>query len=335
MRTLFIGGTGTISLEITRLLSSMGEELYLLNRGNNAELVPKNVKTIKADINDEESVKKILSGMTFDVVVDFIAFVKPQLERDYRLFKDITKQFIFISTASAYQKPPVSFPITESTPVANPFWKYSRDKIECENYLMDLFRSSGFPVTIVRPSHTYGDQSNVLGGWNVFSRIQRELEVIIPGDGTTLWTLTHSRDFAKAFAGLLGNPHAIGDTFHITSDEALTWNQIYQIHADALGVPLRPFHIATDFLSALSKDDYEGSYKGDKSNNGVFDNSKIKRVVPGFVATTRFDKGVLPIAEYFLANKELQKPDNAFDKWCDAVIAAQREVLEKLRKLQG
>ncbi|MDR1689417.1 MAG: SDR family oxidoreductase [Clostridiales bacterium] len=327
MKVLFIGGTGTISTEITKLMAERGNDVYLLNRGSKNHTVPENVKILKADIYNEEESKKVIGDNSFDVVADFIAFHKSALERDYRLFNGKTRQFIFISSASAYQKPPVSFPITESTPLANPYWEYSRNKIECEEYLVKKYREDGFPITIVRPSHTYNDYSTVIGGFEVLSRMLRGKKVIIPGDGATLWTLTNSRDFAKAFAGLCGNVHAIGDAFHITGDEVLTWNQIYQIYADALSVKLNAVHISTDFLCDCATEDLRGSLTGDKSNNAVFDNSKIKKLVPDFCATTRFDQGVLPCVKYFMENKKLQDGDEKYDRWCDAVIAAQEAAL--------
>jgi len=218
MKILLIGGTGTISMAITKMLSQTDHELTLLNRGSQNDLIPENVEIIKGDINNEEEIAKLLAGRTFDVVADFIAFGLENVERDYRLFKEITKQYIFISSASAYQKPPVDPVITESTPLANPYWEYSRNKIKCEEWLMDRFREDGFPVTIVRPSHTYNDESVPVGvhghyefgSWQVLKRMIEGKPVIIQGDGSSLWTLTHNSDFAKGFIGLLGNPHAIG-----------------------------------------------------------------------------------------------------------------------------
>lgn len=330
MKILFIGGTGTISTSITGLLADRGEDLYLLNRGNSNNRVPEGVKVIKADIHDEDAAGKAIGNQDFDVVADFIAFERKHLERDYRLFKGRTKQFVFISSASAYQKPPVSFPITESTPLANPYLEYSRNKIDCEDYLMKIYREEGFPITIVRPSHTYDERRSVIGGWAPVSRIFRQKTVIIPGDGSTLWTLTHSADFAKAFAGLLGNPHAIGDSFHITSDEVLTWNQIYRIYADTLGVPLNAVHVSSDFIGGCSLDNMRGNLLGDKANNAVFDNSKIKKLVPDFQATIRFDQGIKPCIEYFLQNKSLQAGDELYDEWCDMVVSTQQAALEKV-----
>jgi len=333
MKVLLIGGTGTISTEITRLLAKRGHNVYILNRGGKNHRVPDTVKTIITDINNETEAGNAIGNNTFDVVADFIAFEKSQLERDYRLFRNRTKQFIFISTASAYQKPPAGFPITESTPLSNPYWQYSRNKTECEDYLTGLFRNDGFPITIVRPSHTYNEESQVLGGWHILSRIFRQKRVIIPGDGATLWTLTHSKDFALGFVGLTGNPRAMGNAFHITSDEALTWNQIYQTYADALNVPLKAVHISSDFICDAyytDKRDMRGNLTGDKSNNGVFDNSKIKAAVPGFKAVIPFHQGVLGGVDYFLNNKDLQEGDAVYDEWCDTVIEAQDTALNKV-----
>lgn len=326
MKALFIGGTGTISSAITDLLAKNGTELYLLNRGNRTERVPENVKIITADINDENAVKELISDMTFDVVADFIAFVPSQLERDYRLFAKKTKQFIFISSASAYQKPLSDFYITESTPLANPYWEYSRNKIVCENYLMQMYRENNFPVTIVRPSHTYDERSIPLGvhgdkgSWQVAKRIIEGKPVIIHGDGTSLWTMTHNTDFAKAFAGLMGNIHAIGESVHITSDESLTWNQIYKCIADVLGKELKPVYISSAALDKYSKYDFNGSLLGDKANSVVFNNSKIKRLVPEFTASMRFDTGVRLTIENVLANPELQIEDPEFEAWCDEMV---------------
>ncbi|MCI3921588.1 SDR family oxidoreductase [Paenibacillus sp. TRM 82003] len=328
MKALFIGGTGTISSAITRQLAEQGCELYLLNRGNRNESLPANVKTLQADINDEAQVAALIQDVSFDVVADFIAFHPAQLERDFRLFQGKTKQFVFISSASAYQKPLSDYRITESTPLANPYWEYSRNKIACEEYLTKQYRENGFPITIVRPSHTYDERSIPLGvhgrngSWQVARRMLEGKPVIIHGDGTSLWTMTHNSDFAKGFIGLMGNLHAIGESVHITSDESLTWNQIYQAIADALGVPLRSVHVPSAFLAACSEQDFTGGLIGDKANSVVFDNSKLKRLVPGFVATTRFDQGIKRTVEYVLSHPEYQKTDEEFDAWCDRVIEA-------------
>ncbi len=328
MKALFIGGTGTISSAITRKLAAEGCELYLLNRGNRNGDLPDGVRVIQADIRDEAEVVKLLGNHTFDVVADFIAFEPAQLERDYRLFRDKTKQFIFISSASAYQTPLSDYRITEGTPLSNPYWEYSRNKISCEDYLMKQYREQGFPVTIVRPSHTYDERSIPLGvhgskgSWQVAKRMLENKPVIIHGDGTSLWTLTHNRDFAKGFIGLMGNIHAIGESVHITSDESVTWNQIYEVIADALGVELKAVHVASDFLAACSQDDLRGSLLGDKANTVVFDNAKLKRLVPEFTATTRVDQGIKETIRYILDHPEHQVEDPDFDSWCDKVIDA-------------
>ena len=335
MKALFIGGTGTISMAITKQLAENPDwELYLLNRGSRNDNVPANVKLLTVDINDEAAVLEILGDLQFDTVCDFIGFVPAQLERDYRLFKDRTKQFMYISSASAYQKPLGDYRITESTPLANPYWEYSRNKIACEEYLMKMYRENGFPITIIRPSHTYDERSIPMGAhgnngsWQVAKRMLEGKPVIVHGDGTSIWTMTHNSDFAKGFIGLMGNIHAIGEAYHITTDEGLTWNQIYKIVADALGVEFKPYYVPSDFLQAVSNYDFEGGLIGDKANTVVFDNSKLKRAVPGFCATVRMDQGIKKTVEYVLAHEEYQVPDEEFDAWCDRVIAA----LEKAKK---
>lgn len=335
MKVLFIGGTGTISTAISKQLIEDEVDLYILNRGNkNHILGSKGVKYIVADINDEVTVAELIKDLEFDVVADFIAFHKSNLERDYRLFKDKTKQFIFISSASAYQKPLSHYEINEATPLANPYWEYSRNKIDCEDYLLSLYRDHGFPVTIVRPSHTYSDQSIPLGvhgkngSWQVAKRLLEGKPVIIHGDGSSLWTMTHNTDFAKGFIGLLGNIHAIGEAVQIMSDESLTWNQIYKSIADALGVPLNAYYVPSDFLAATSDYDFYGGLLGDKANSVVFDNTKLKRLVPGFVATRRFDTGIKETINNVLNTPELQYDDPEFDDYCDRVI----EALEQAKK---
>ena len=338
MKVLFIGGTGTISMAISRLLLSQGHTLYLLNRGSRNTGLSGDLIEFKADINDEAAVAALISDLKFDVVADFIAFVPEQLERDYRLFREKTKQFIYISSASAYQKPLSDYRINEGTPLANPYWEYSRNKIAGEEYLMKLYREEGFPVTIVRPSHTYDERSIPLGAHGEkgsFSVIKRMLEgkpVIIHGDGTSLWTITHNSDFAKGFVGLMGNIHAIGEAVQITSDESVTWNQIYQIIADALHVKLNAVHVASEFLDACSDYDFAGSLLGDKANTVVFDNSKLKRLIPGFTATVRADQGIRSTIEYVLSHPECQVEDPEFDDWCDRVIEALEEAKRKIRR---
>jgi nucleoside-diphosphate-sugar epimerase len=335
MKILFIGGTGTISSAITKqILENTDHQLYLINRGNRSDMLSDSANLIQADINHEEEVAAKIKDMHFDVVADFIAFVPSQLERDYRLFQGKTKQFIFISSASAYQKPLSDYRITEGTPLSNPYWEYSRNKIACEDFLMKMYRENGFPVTIVRPSHTYDERSVPLGvqgdngSWQVIKRILDGKPVIIHGDGTSLWTMTHNSDFAKGFIGLIGNLHAIGAAVQITSDESLTWNQIYKTIADNLGVELKPYYVPSDFLDDVGKYDFKGGLIGDKSCSVVFDNSKLKRLVPSFVATTRFDEGIARTLQYVLAHEDCQQPDEEFDLWCDRII----DVLEDAKK---
>ena len=327
MKALFIGGTGTISMAISKLLLEKGLELYLINRGNrNNDERLKGAHFITVDINDEAAAAEKLAGMTFDVACDFIGFVPQQLERDYRLLKGKVRQFMYISSASAYQKPCGNYVISEKTPLANPYWEYSRNKIACEDYLMKLYREEQFPVTIIRPSHTYDERSVPLGvhgdkgSWQVVKRIKEGKPVIIHGDGTSLWTITHNSDFAKGFVGLMGNIHAIGEAVQIMSDESVTWNQIYQCIATALGVKLKAVHVSSEYLAAHSDYDFTGSLIGDKANSVVFDCSKLKSLVPDFVATKRADQGIRETIEYVLAHPECQTVDPDFDKWCDEII---------------
>ncbi|MCI8928871.1 MAG: SDR family oxidoreductase [Lachnospiraceae bacterium] len=338
MKILFIGGTGTISMAVSKLLLSQGHTLYLLNRGNRNLSLSGDLVELKADVNDESRVKELIKELHFDAVADFIAFEPPQLERDYRLFKGKTDQFIFISSASAYQKPLADYRINEGTPLANPYLEYSRNKIACEDYLMKLYREEGFPVTIIRPSHTYDERSVPMGAHGKngsYAIVKRMLEgkpVLIHGDGTSLWTLTHNSDFAVAMAGLIGNIHAIGEAVQITSDESLTWNQIYQIVANALGVKLNAVHASTEFLDACGEYDFRGSLLGDKSNTMVFDNSKLKRLVPGFTARVRADQGIRDTVSYVLSHPECQVEDSDFDAWCDRVVEALDRAVEMVRK---
>ena len=334
MKILLIGGTGTISSAITRQLAETEHEVYLLNRGNRNEQVPQNVHILQADTNNEAEMEAKLRGKSFDCVCQFIGFVREQVERDYRLFKDRTKQYIYISSASAYHKPVREYRISEATTLANPYWEYSRNKIACEEFLLKMYREKGFPITIVRPSHTYCERSVPLGvhgnygSWQVLKRMLEGKPVIIHGDGTSLWTITSNEDFAKGFIGLIGNPHAIGEAFQITSDESVTWNQIYQMIADALGVECKPYYVASDLLAALGDYDFTGGLIGDKANSVVFDNTKLKRAVPGFVATIGAQQGIYKAVTYMLEHPEVQVEDSEFDAWCDKVISS----LERLKE---
>ena len=337
MKILFIGGTGTISGAISKLLISQGHDLYLLNRGLRNETLPAGAHYLVADINDEAKVAGLIRDLAFDCVADFIAFVPEHLQRDYRLFKDKTKQFIFISSASAYQKPLSDYRVSEATPLANPYWQYSRDKIACEDYLMKRYREEGFPVTIVRPSYTYDERKVPLaihgrnGTWSVIKRIIDGKPVIIQGDGTSLWTMTHTDDFAKAFVGLIGNIHARGEAVQITSDETLTWNQIYQCIAEAVNKPLVAVHVSSEFLAAAGPYDFHGGLLGDKAVSAVFDNTKLKRLVPGFIAGIRFDQGVKNTIDYILAHPEYQTEDETFDRWCDELIESLQAIAQKIK----
>ena len=329
-----IGGTGTISSAITRQLAASGHDLWLLNRGNRKDEVPTGVRQIIADVDDTDEVQRQIGDAQFDAVCEFIGFLPSQVERDIRLFKGRTRQYVYISSASAYNKPAANHVITEGTTLANPYWEYSRNKIACEELLLKVYREEGFPVTIVRPSHTYCERAvpvsvhGLKGSWQVLKRMLEGKPVIVHGDGSSLWTLTWNEDFASGFIGLLGNPKAIGEAFQIMSDERLTWNQIYECVARALHVTPRLYHVSSDFLAATSPKawDFTGNLLGDKAVTVVFDCSKLKRVVPGFQAVTRFDEGVRRCVDHILAHPELQVEDPDFDAWCDRVIEAQESV---------
>ncbi|MDR0690214.1 MAG: SDR family oxidoreductase [Spirochaetaceae bacterium] len=337
MKVLFIGGTGTISTAISRQLLDQGVELYLLNRGNRSQVLSGPVKQISCDIHNEAEAAEKIKGLSFDVTADFIAYTQEQAERDFRLFKDKTKQYIFISSASAYQKPLSDYRISEGTPLSNPYWQYSRDKIAGEDFLFKKYREEGFPITVVRPSHTYDERSVPLGlhgkngSWQVLKRMLDGKPVIIHGDGTSLWTMTSSSDFARAFIGLMGNIHALGEAVQITSDETLTWNQVYQTIADVLEVPLRAVHVSSEFLALCGGAyNFTGGLLGDKANSVVFDNTKLKRLVPDFTARIRFDQGIRTTINYIRSHPEHQREDPDFDAWCDRIIAVREKALKEL-----
>lgn len=340
MKILFIGGTGTISSAITRQLAAKEDcQLYLINRGTHASEVPANVITIVADINDEADVARKLDGMMFDCVCDFIGFVPEQLERDHRLFSGRTRQFMYISSASAYAKPGRNYIITEGTSLVNPHWEYSRNKIACENLLMKWYREEGFPVTIVRPSHTYCERSipvgfhGTKGSWQVLKRMIEEKPVIVHGDGESLWTMTNNEDFARGFIGLICNPHAIGEAYQIMSDETPSWNQIYKTGADALGVEFKPYYVSSSYLNEIAPAsfDVEGNLLGDKALSVVFDCSKLKRAVPDFTTHVSFAEGCRRAVKHILAHPELQKEDKEFDEWCDKVISVLDEAKARFK----
>ena len=339
MKALFIGGTGTISTAIVkRLVEELGWEVWLLNRGSRRIIESDRLHWIIADMNDEADVAKKTEGLSFDTVCEFIGFTVEQVERDYRLFKGKTRQYIYTSSASAYHKPSADHRITEGTTLANPYWQYSRDKIACEEFLMKKYREEGFPVTIVRPSHTYDERDIPLGVlgkngcWQVIKRMLAGKPVIIQGDGTSLWHVTFNTDFAIGYTALMGNRHAIGEVFQITGDEVLSWNQIHETIADALGVELKAYHVSSEFLAAVGEKygyDYTGALIGDKAVSVVFDNRKLKRLAPDMGTHVPLHEGVRIALDYILSHPgECQKEDPEFDAWCDKVI----EALEKAKE---
>jgi nucleoside-diphosphate-sugar epimerase len=312
-----------ISAACTDLAATQGIELYLLNRGKREYPVPAGVQVLNGDIRDPESVKAAIGSRRFDCVVDWIAFTPDHIQTDIDLFKGRTSQFVFISSASVYRKPPGLVPVTESTFTANPYWEYSRNKIACEELLVNEFRKDGFPSTIVRPSHTYDrTQFPWIGGWTVIDRIKRGKPVVVHGDGTSLWTLTHHKDFAKAFNGLLGNSNAVGEIFHITSDEALTWNHIHEIYGNILGMEVKFAPVPTAVIAAHQPDWLDG-LMGDKSHSMVFDNSKIKRFVPGFAATIPYSVGAQEVLDWYDEDQSRQKVNSEVDAIFDRIIEAQ------------
>jgi len=324
MKVLFIGGTGFISAAVSRQAIAKGLDLSVLNRGLRQVDLPGG-RRVKADIRQVNEVRAALQDMPFDVVVDWIAYTPEDIERDLALFQGRVKQFVFISSASAYQKPPTHYLITESTPLHNPFWNYSRNKIACEERLMRAYRDEGFPITIVRPSLTYDPNFPIaIGGWGCFTladRLKKGRPIIVHGDGTALWVVTHAEDFGRGFLGLLGNEQAIGHAFHITSDEVLTWNQIYQTIAEALGVEADIVHIPSEFI-ARARPRLAGSLLGDKTWSAVFDNSKIKTFVPGFQACIPFRDGIRRTLAWFDADEERRRVDETVNEEMDHILTA-------------
>lgn len=325
MKVLFIGGTGVISQAVSRLAIARGMELVLFNRGRSRSFMPEGARLIEGDIRDPQAAEEAIKDEQFDVVVNWIAFTPEHVATDLALFRGRTNQYVFISSASAYEKPPARYLITEETPLANPFWQYSRDKIACEEALMAAYREEGFPVTIVRPSHTYGNTNipvalSASGApWSIVDRMRRGNKIIVHGDGTSLWTLTHNTDFAAAFIGLLGHPDAIGEAFHITSDEVLTWDRIHQEIGRAAGVEPDLIHIPSDVIAGLFPD-YYGTLHGDKAHSVVFDNSKIKRFVPDYEAKTSFAEGIRQTMAWFERHPERQTVDEAWNRRMDQII---------------
>jgi len=321
MKVLFVGGTGIISSACSRLAIERGIELHLLCRGKSVRSVAAGARVLSADIGDGASVRRALGDASFDAVVNFIAFRPADIERDLELFRGRTGQYVFISSASAYAKPVVRLPIVESTPLRNPFWQYSRDKIACEDRLLLAHREEGFPVTIVRPSHTYDETLLPFGGggYTVLDRMLRGRPVVVHGDGTSLWVLTHHRDFARGLVGLLGHPAAAGEAFHITSDEALPWNEIYRAVARAADVEARLVHVPSAII-AREHAEWGAGLLGDKAHSVLFDNTKIKRFVPDFLATIPFHVGAREIVAYHLSHPNSRQVDAAVDALMDRLV---------------
>ena len=320
MKVLFIGGTGIISSACSQLAIERGIELYLLNRGQSFRPIPKGAHHLQADIRVRESVKAAIGKMNFDSVVEWLAYTPDQIESDLEVFRGCTGQYVFISSASAYQKPPQKLPITEETPLENPFWEYSRNKIACEKRLLKAYQEEQFPITIVRPSHTYDCTSLPMEGrYTIVNRMRQGKKVIVHGDGSSLWVLTHHRDFARGFLGLLGNPKTIGESFHITSDELLTWNQIFKIIAEAAGTQAEIVHVPSEVIARYDAE-WGDSLLGDKMHSVIFDNSKIKRFVPDFKAEISFEQGAREIIQWYDADPSRKIIDANIDLLIDKLI---------------
>jgi len=341
MKVLFIGGTGIISTACTQLAIERGIEVTLLNRGRHSSRPPAGAKTLAVDIEDAAAVSQALAGVSFDAVVDWIAFVPAHVERDIALFRGRTRQYIFISSASVYQKPATHYPITESTPLANPFWEYAQQKIACEERLLRAYREEGFPITIVRPSHTYSETQITLAvnswakSFTAVDRMRRGRKVIVPGDGSSLWVITHNTDLAKGLVGLLAREQAIGHAFHITSDEVMAWDQWYRLTAEAAGVEPKLVHIPSDFLAACVPE-MRGTLIGDKAVSAFFDNTKIKRFVPGYCATVPFTQGIRRTIAWFDADPaRRQIDDEANARWDKLIEAYERGLGEAVRLFRG
>lgn len=321
MKVLFIGGTGIISSACSELAVAKGIDLYHLNRGESSGIRPiSGVKTIKADIRNLEETLAALGDHQFDVVVNWITFTTDHLKSDMQIFAGRTKQYVFISTAALYETPPRSLPITEATPLVNPYWEYARNKIAVEDHLRQAYQETGFPYTIVRPSHTYDKTLIPLqGGITTLMRMKQGFPVVSHGDGASIWTLTHHKDFAVALVGLLGKQEAIGEAFHITSDEWLSWDNIFKYMGSAMGVEPDLVHIPSDIIARYDKVFAEGLL-GDKSHSMIFDNSKIKALVPDFSAKIPFEQGAREIVDWYMADRSRQKVDPQLNDMFDRMI---------------
>ncbi|HMD90757.1 MAG TPA: SDR family oxidoreductase [Anaerolineaceae bacterium] len=329
MKALFIGGTGNISTSVSRLAVKLGIDLYLLNRGERKINLPGTTQ-IQADIHKPRQVSRLLQTHHFDCVVDWIAYEPADIERDIELFRNKTRQFIFISSASVYQRPVLNPIITEGTPLANPFWEYSRLKIACEERLMQAYRTDGFPVTIVRPSLTYDTYFPIaIGGWNTYTlvdRMKRGQPIIVHGDGNSIWVVTHADDLAVGFVGLMGHPNSLGHAFHITSDELLTWDQIYQTIAAAAGVEAKMVHIPSDFIARVNPGIGAGLL-GDKVSSVIFDNTKIKTFVPEYKAVIPFHQGIRRTLAWYDEDERRKVVDTKVNEEMDAILAAYKDNL--------
>ncbi len=337
MKALFIGGTGCISSGVSRLAAERGVDLYLLNRGNRSEFVPEGATVVTGDIEDVPAMERFLADRHFDVVIDFIVFRPEQAERDIRLFTGKTDQYVFISSVMTYQRPVGYYLVDESTPQSNPYSRYAQDKIACETRFIREFRENGFPLTIVRPSHTYSETripfalNSGKKPWSLVDRLLRGRPVIVPGDGTSLWTLTHNSDIAKGIVGLMGNTQAIGQPFHITSDEVKSWDQYLKVIADAVGIKPVIRHMSSEMICAFAPDVAEG-LMGDLCRSYVVDNGKIKRFVPGYVATTPFEKGIRQSIAYFQSHPALMQVDDEWNAVMDRMVAAYDAVIANARR---
>jgi nucleoside-diphosphate-sugar epimerase len=323
LKVLFIGGTGVISSACARVAVEHDIDLFVLNRGRSTDRpLPPGVTTLRADAREPRSVRQEIKDLDFDAVVNWVAFTPDQVQTDIELFSGRTGQYVFISSASAYQTPPARVPVTESTPLRNPFWAYSRGKIACEDLLVAAYREQGFPATIVRPSHTY-DQTTVPfdGRWTVLGRMLAGKPVIVHGDGTSLWTLTHNEDFARAFVPLLAHTRTLGDAIQITSDDVLTWNQIAEALAAALGVSAQVVHVPSDAIAAADPD-WGAGLLGDKAHSMIFDNAKVRGLVPGWRAVIPFEQGAREIADWYRADPARQVTDARLDAVMDKLAAA-------------
>ncbi|HDQ14887.1 MAG TPA: SDR family oxidoreductase [Sediminispirochaeta sp.] len=328
MKVLFIGGTGVISSACVREAARRGIEVFVYNRGSREAELPEGVVQLKGDIRDPQVSRRVLGGFRFDAVLQWVGFKPEDVERDIELFSGKTEQYVFISSASAYAKPPAGLYVTEGTLLKNPYWQYSRDKIACEERLIAQWRQRDFPITIVRPSHTYGDRmipSIFDRGPTIVDRIRRGKPVVVPGDGTSRWTVTHNSDFARGFVGLLGNPAAIGEAFHLTSDEALTWDQIHRVIAAKLGTEADIQHIPADFICARYPE-FTGPLKGDKIHTALFDNGKIKRLVPGFVCRVPFHRGIEGALKRIEKHPEENEVSLELDQKLDQLVRAYRAI---------